>query len=1230
MLFHPLINRLANIPLTYLVKPADEQRFSEQTACFCPFCRQKRTGNGVGEIEKQNEGGSETPHFIIYNNERGGLYNGVGIDNNKQADFGAVKWMCTKTGRKGYGAIELYAAIHKIPLYGAGLLKACRGLVEKVYGNGDDVKAAFPEVFGRMDYRTVAPQTLDAFSFMPKTDFNPQELTALGCEVTQRNGQICYSFGEDFNPADINRIFRIYSVDRITLPKVIRNGQEVSEVIYGTPWNPLFVCLTQDIDKVNLQNACGCIFRPAMKDFAPIVFSMTEEHSIRKVSKWLMGDHVFNYATEHYVKGNTAVLEAIHTLCPEEKYQETKEEWVPKLDKNGEEKDTFEKIDTAIDDKDIKARNIVFCRTPEDAIATYFTLRDFRNRMDWNAQIAEQCWYHVAFALGRRNYWYIEHGEWKCDPIDFSAVHYRKLSRFADRVILLFPNDINSQRECGAIATKYSDLCYGMLPQKFRYKHCQRIQWLYGCAPRSVRDYCLAYRMDEKDDYFFEHDITMPFYSSVKDAICTDPFDIEYPRDPRSGRPKPPTCKISPSKVWLFMTSHGYYRMIDPQSTDKVGQYIHLDRCFVEYIDAASVIPEVKARLLDFVAQSWNHTDKETTLMRDAANLVDKTFTEKSASSLQSMVIQFSDSYSVNTEHFFFENCCVRITPDSISTLRYEDVNFFVPSLARMEWDFTLPKKSPFIIRENPEYQSRLQEIELMERAKMEDGSPQYTIYEINRKRSELEEWQQTWRWQVDWFGKSERDLPPVVRIALGCSNINWQIEEEKTRMKQPLTKEETAIRDSHFANMLFAIGRLCYRSWEKMQPVCPYLLEDKITDEKQATGGSGKSTIVNMICGSSINILNVDCKKFQNIEAAKFALTDMQVHPGMYRAVHWEDWQKNFSLKFLYNMISTGTQYEKKFGDPTTLKLEDSPIHIVTSNTPLSDSDESTVGRFPIVSFSDRFARANQFTNKPARSPKDVMPGFNSLGVKHWATADRNQAIYLCALAVQFVMKYQAVVVAPVENVRRRQMVVKLTENIVQYFEYFFGRKEVYGIPVCTRDMFNEFMRDWADASEAKSKEYSPQTFKNKIRIWCDNNGITYNPAHLLEGTAKQKGYFKLRAWVTQEYFVGGPWEMDDTVHPKFIRHLAVSNHVFYFFRAKDKVPADYQSLLQEHRKFCELPDPCPPLDADGRPFTLTDEEKSRWEDFVSRKQGKRWVASAAPTPEKKIIEVDVSEMPF
>ena len=1218
MFFHPIINRLANIDLTYLVKPADEQHFEGQTACFCPLCKAAQ------------DAAPQTPHFIIYNNERGGLYSGVGADN-RQAEQGAVKWKCTKTGKTGYGAIELYAAVMNLPMHGASLQRICQRLVKKVYGDSEEVKAAFPEVFGKMDYRTIAQQTIETFSFMPKTDFSPQELAALGCEVNMVKGLPQFGFGKDFTPDMLNRDFRIYSLTQVVLPDVIRGGQHVSEIIHGTPWNPLFVCFASH--EIGPQNSYGCIFRPAMKGSDPIVFSTSEEHSVRKISRWLMGDSVFTHAMDNRTTETTAVHAAIKKYAPEEKYAETREIWVENETKDGEPKGTFKKEDEKIPTAEIKARNIVFCRTPEDALSVYYAMRSLRlDKQESDEHFANHCWYHVAFSIGRRNFWYIERGEWKLETLDFSAIQFAKMNRFAERVIILYPNDIASQRDCGAIATKFSSMCYAMLPEVFRSRYNQRWQWLYGCSPRSVRDYMLTYRMTDEDSFLFDHDIRVPLYSRLRGAVNTDPFEIEYPRDPRSGKPKPPTCKVSPTKLWLFMTCHGYYRMIDPESTDLVGQFIHLDRCFVEYIDAKSIIQAAKVLLSEYIEQSWRHNETERKMMSDCANMVDKTFTEKSAGGLQSMIIKFADAFDAKTEWFYFRNVALKITPDSIYPVSYDDINFFIPSLARKPYDFTMRvAKPPFVISESPEYRDRLKLIQQKEDMRNEDGSPVFSTFEIGQMKADLEEWSQTYRWQVDWLGQREQDLWPILRVVRGCSNTLWQEEQEAQRNKTELSADDIAVMDSHFANMLSCIGRLCYRSWDGMQTVCPYLLEDNIVDEKQASGGSGKSVMINLVVGAAVNVMRVDMKEFLTVNDAKFSLSDLLLYPGKFRVVHWEDKTKGFPMKYFYNKVTSGTKVERKFGDPVLLKMEDSPLHVITSNSPLTDDDDSTIGRFPLVSFSDRFARANPQKRKPARSPADVMKHFR-MEPEQLTDTDRNQAIYLCAMAVQFMMRYHTFAIAPQDNVRRRQMVQKLTESIVRYFEWFFSRNEVYGVPICTDDMFNEFMRDWADASEGKSKEYSRATFKKKIYDYCENMSIACNPKHLFENESdKQRKCFKLQAWVTQEYFTGREWENDNTIEPKFIRYLQTSKHVFFFYRpGKDNIPKDYKELKRIAKVFAEQPDPLPYRDDNGNLVALTDEEKERWENNQTRKQGRRMAAPATTATATQLYAVKDEDLPF
>lgn len=118
---------------------------------------------------------------------------------------------------------------------------------------------------------------------------------------------------------------------------------------------------------------------------------------------------------------------------------------------------------------------------------------------------------------------------------------------------------------------------------------------------------------------------------------------------------------------------------------------------------------------------------------------------------------------------------------------------------------------------------------------------------------------------------------------------------------------------------------------------------------------------------------------------------------------------------------------------------------------------------------------------HKLARSPKEVMKNLVK-EPENLNERDRNQAIYICALAVQFIMRYHTFVIAPQKNVQRRLMVRELTENTVNYFEWFFSRNEVYSAPICADEMFCEFMRDWADASEGKVRNIAePPSRRNQ-----------------------------------------------------------------------------------------------------------------------------------------------------
>lgn len=1250
MIFHPILNQLANIDLTRIrgVIPAQDQHIDGQTACFCPFCKQKRVGNQDGEIEKVNEGGSDTPHFIIYNNIRGGLYDGNGVDGNRAAEKGAVMWMCTRTRRKGYGAIELYAAIHNISLHGHGLLKACKDLVVEVYGDDDRVRSRYPELFGKMDYRTIAPVKQENFSFQRRADFSPQELASLGCEVTKKDDTYTFSFGgywengesEDdhqkadrrqqgrFWPSDITDDFRIWALDSCVVPSVNRKVatvpeesssgyQEVSEVIHGTPWNPLFVCFATD--KQNNQG-CGCVFRPAMKDFAPIAFSNTEEFTVKRVSKMLMGDRVFTYAVEHRDSDSTAVHAAIAEFGYGESYADTRQVWIEDEDSKGNpiQRQVEQEIPTA----ELKARNIIYCQSPQDALSTYYSLRAFRNRYPNNAELQDICWYHVAFMLGRGQFWYIDHGEWKQSEVEFSTVQNNKLSRFADKVIILFPNDMKSQRAACNIARRFRTVYLALLPDTFRQEAHQRVQWLYGSKVSTVRDFLLSYVMFDDEAFLNDRDFGKLFSSIVSTARCAAPLDRKEKRDTK-GNIKEIQYQVNTATVWTFMMCEGYFRTVEPDSEDKVGTYIHLDGPFVSPMTKESMVMFTMECLERYAAQLTAlrpmYADEYELMLQGIARCKD--VNERSISKLPAIELDFKGAYGPDHDHFFYQNCALRITKNQIRTVAYEDIDFNVDPRAILPWNFTMPKRTPFTISESEEYRQRKAEIQQKELERDDNGNPLYSQRQIGKMKSDLELWSRLYRWNIDWQNQRERDMWPALRVIRGFANIGWEMEEERIRSNQPDSDRDKALLNSHMANFLFAIGRMLYLYHGKT-PSAPYLMENSVRDNRRASGGSGKSTLVNIFAACSGQVLDIDCK---TIEPGNLRFILEEFIPHVHRIVHWEDLQKNFSMKFLYNMVSSGMKPEKKHEGKKTQKLDDSPNHVVSSNYPLSDSDDSTVGRFPLVPFSDRFARANPMTNKPARMISDLMTDFSSLGPEYLDPRTRNQMAYINALAVQFLMRYGEIAYAPMDDVKQRQLTSELGEQTVRYFQYFFAQPAVYGEPQDLKSMFDEFVRDFTDSSDAKKDGYALRTFKEKCQNYCDYNGITMNPPHLITKKADIKtNYFHLQCWVTKGYFADRRWVNDPDRQPIFVRELERSDKVCFFYRQEDKVPADYEELYTLYKDFLRRPDPLPILDESDNPVTITDEQKAESVAGPSRKAVSQQQSSAV------VPQVPEDEMPF
>lgn len=1171
MRYSPLLDRLAALPLSLLVRAADTQHDADRVACFCPFCKGK----------------SATPHFIIFKEKKGGLY-GTPVE----------RWYCTETRRGGYGAVELMAAMRGLPMAGDDLRQLCLSLA-KIAG------LEFPEL-AHSDWRSVAERPQQQFSFQPTVDFTPQELEALGCTVSiDKDNIVHYGFGTwrtggwQFSPKMLNDDFRIYSLMSATLPAVRRGGDDVSEVIYGTPWNPLFVCFTDQ----SMQS--GCIFRPATS-MPPIVFSNNDGDTPRKVSRWLAGDSVLMRAIELRNETTTGVKRAIDEIQPDESYKKFNTEWKGS-----------EQVDVPIPDNEIKARNVIYCTSPQDAVSTYYHLQALRETYDGTG--TGDIYYHVAFTYGR---------------VGFSTVHHRKLQRFADRVYILFPNDMTSLRQSRTVCRRFRDVWRAALPESFKNVAYRRYSRLYNHEVNTVRDFFLAYRMNREESYQYDDDVNKLFRTVLGSALTTNPFEYKEKRD-RHGNLKEHFFTIDPATVWEFMASEGYVRDVRPDAPDKIGRFVHLDWPFVDELDKPSMVAATNACLVDYARSVARDGTDDFVLMKQAVAR-SKEINEKTIVALPAFTVDYTGGYGSDVDHFFYENGALRITKNEITLIPYSQLDFNVDRSEVLHWRFGFPFKGnnvPFGIDENPEYQNRKKEIEQNSRKVDDNGRPMYTLQQIAQQRSDLVAWGRTHRWIVDFHGKSPKDLWPPLRVVRGFANEHWDSEEELLRDGRQFSGEDLAELNGHFANLMFCLGRILWRFRDSKSNCIPYLMENTVENERKAQGGSGKSSFVKVFAACAGYVYNVDCKNLEDKNNLAKSLATFRLHHD--RIVHWEDWTNRSGIEQLYNYATSGFSIRKMFTDTQTVSLSEGPGMVVTSNYPPSNMDDSTMRRLCIGGFSHRFCGENSVQNRAARQISDVMPDFAPSGnVENMKLETRNQIAYICATAVQFVMRFDEKVDAPQEDLKYRTLVRSLGDSFVRWAQHFFDQTWIYGAPVDFESAMQEYVTEYADASDGKVAMYSRKAFRERVETYCQSIGVVLNPQHLYKAgsSAERKRYFQLKAWVTQRYFYGKEWEGDDTVQPKQIRTLESSQYVVFFYRiGKDKIPADNAELKAVYRDFLRRPDPAPILDEDGNAVTLSDDEQRRWRDYKDRKQGKRILqAPAAQGAAAPVVQQDDEDLPF
>lgn len=348
-------------------------------------------------------------------------------------------------------------------------------------------------------------------------------------------------------------------------------------------------------------------------------------------------------------------------------------------------------------------------------------------------------------------------------------------------------------------------------------------------------------------------------------------------------------------------------------------------------------------------------------------------------------------------------------------------------------------------------------------------------------------------------------------RYLINASRIYWREEleqratenaEENARYNEAnkfnicgprLSFEEQQEQMQNLAAKLFAIGYLLHRHKDQAKAWALWIMEDKISNDGESSGGSGKSFMIKFLENiKKILFLGGKNKKltenqfiFQNVTES----TDI---------IWVDDADQHFDFTFFYDKITGSLETNKKHVDSNVMDFTKSPKFAFTSNFPPPNKDSATLRRLLFVVFSDYYHQKTD--DNDYRESRRIYDDFNlELGGEHYTNEMWNDDVNFMLDCIQFYLKVSKEVVKitpPMDRIKDRISIQIMGNQFRQWAEvYFHKNSENVNTYISKNDTFNAFLR------ESNVKGWTTNKFSKAIREFCSQcDWVTeLNPVELV-----------------------------------------------------------------------------------------------------------------------------------
>ena len=974
--------------------------------------------------------------------------------------------------------------------------------------------------------------------------FTDEELRALGCKVDvftrhdwdtdlslavkDNNGQLVrrYSFSPSYyrkgmpdawDSEILKRMFNLYPLRQdwesgdssrpehayISRAEKVRGGEEKrSYKIYATRSYPIFVFKYEDKDGWYLRK-----YEPYCK---PEQGADGREGRNLKFTWWYEGDRR-RTDMQNNIYGDNDVMRALESYGGNADVEQTDDTRAPLAEKS---------YMLTVGDQDVENKRKVFdkiiiCSGPRDALATYFH------------SDAHVVWPHSESTM-------------------IPEYTMRKLFAICDKLYVMYDIDETGERSMNELGMMYYDLKLIDLPED-----------LAEFTDRRTGKPC-----KDAEQYFNNYDVTRygrritnvneHFQCMMADAKCMKFWDVEYGTKREKGNSRKIVDKftINYSNLIRFLQGNGIYNYMDESGE---SHFVKVDSNMVEVIPDKNFMTIVKLLMKDYL---FSMKDINNSSLSNAIS-TQKKIDASSLKEIKTKKLNFK-TWGKDFEWFFFPNCAVHVTPNTITSCSYDELEGHVNKRAILDGPNFSTSDAFFTITENPEYRKRVDLFEMQMKDKRLT-----TEQKIEIRRS-FNNYSKLWRWALD-FSRPIEEMPYPIQFVWDTCRIHW----EKEEIGFILTDEEMQRQKMHFVNKVASLGYLLsrYRT-DSMQQMTTFT-DYKVKDEKKSSGGTGKTTFrrfiesvrkLRFISGDGFctapDKMPVNFQEFEDTVDQVVMIDDL---PGDIRGEEFKNLTSNMVVR---------TLYQNKY----TIPADRVPKIFCTMNRML-DMDNPSVYRRCFSSYTSDYYHPADYSGMRSKRTPTTKFGKDITGNATWDEYNcmRNFMLQCC----QFYLRVQEVILPPMEKdgINRYLYSVIKDEVFIEWANSFFEDNKHFGIPVALNEMIISYLKARGGAKiTGKMVDCSKKDFRYNLSVYCQNYGIIFNPnvvympkrkpadwdtwteQHKMEFRAspssdRSEGLMRMSMWTTKE--LGDGYALDE---PRELK----TNRGYFFFRKTEDIFTD------------------------------------------------------------------------